>query len=319
MTMDVFPDLSLAEAARELAAHLEGRPGPRRDGTLMRVSDALSRLEDPHLDLDIIHIAGLDGRASTARMTEAILRRHGLRTALLAPARRGAEALFVDGAELGPAALVAAWRRAAPALHHVDARAGEAGRATHEEALLVLGLVAARAAEVDVVVLEAAGTDRDATHAADARVAVLADVAPAGAGTGASRDAAAGTPATLTPAQAARAAAGIIKPGAAVVCGPQRPAAATVIAQAVAARGAVLAVDGQRLSVTDRREVEQGQVATLTTVARTYRDVFVPGTGEREAHHALLALAACEAYVGAGIPRALHLPSVAHGLAAAPA
>ena len=71
------------------------------------------------------------------------------------------------------------------------------------------------------------------------------------------------------------------------------------------------------MSVEDRRAVPSGQVVTLRTAARNYVDVFVPLHGEFQAQNALIALAACEAFLGAGVPRGLHLPAVARGFAGA--
>src|SRR5579885_1716960 len=69
---------------------------------LDRVRRALARLGDPQRRFASVQIAGTNGKGSTAAMTEAILRRAGLRTGLYTSPHlaRFTERIRVDGREV---------------------------------------------------------------------------------------------------------------------------------------------------------------------------------------------------------------------------
>ncbi|MDN4477235.1 folylpolyglutamate synthase/dihydrofolate synthase family protein [Demequina sp. SYSU T00039] len=310
--MDVFPELSLAEAEREIDAHIFSRsPEADHAAKLLRVTQALSLLGDPHHELDIIHVTGTNGKTSTSRMMESLLRAHGLRTGLYTSPHLTTlrERIMIDGAPLAQEDLIRLWQRVAPVIHAVDQASQHRGgpRMSFFEVLTVLGFVAYADAEVDVLVLEVGiGGLRDATNVADGRVAVLTPMA-----LDHDKYFTGGLPGI------AHEKSGIIKPGATVVSALQRDEASQVIVAAAAARGASVFWEGAHLSVESRRVVPSGQVVSLRTAARNYRDVFVPLHGEFQAQNALIALAACETFLGAGVPRGLHPPAVARGFAGA--
>jgi len=312
VTTDVFPELSLAEAEREIDAHIFARtPEADHEAKLQRVRQALSLLGDPQRDLDIVHVTGTNGKTSTSRMLESLLRAHGLRTGLYTSPHLTTlrERIMIDGAPLTQDALVRLWQRVAPVIHAVDQASQQRGgpRMSFFEVLTVLGFVAYADAGVDVLVLEVGiGGLRDATNVADGRVAVLTPMARDH-----DRYFTGGLPGI------AHEKSGIIKPGASVVSALQQDEAAQVIAAAAAQRQAPVFWEGAHMSVADRRVVPSGQVVTLRTAARNYVDVFVPLHGEFQAQNALIALAAAEVFLGAGVPRSLDLPAVARGFAGA--
>lgn len=310
--MDVFPQLSLAEAEREIDSHIFSRT-PESDHTakLLRVTQALSLLGDPHRELDIIHVTGTNGKTSTSRMIDSLLRAHGLRTGLFTSPHLTTlrERIMIDGAPLAQDALVRLWQQVAPVVHAIDRASWRRGgpRMSFFEVLTVLGFVAYADADVDALVLEVGiGGLRDATNVADARVAVLTPMA-----LDHDRYFTGGLPGIALEKS------GIIKPGATVVSAAQVDEAAQVITSAAADRGASVLWEGAHLAVAARRVVPSGQVVTLRTAARNYVDVFVPLHGQFQAQNALVALAAAEAFVGGGVPRSLRLPAVARGFAGA--
>lgn len=310
VTADAFPELSPAEATREIEAHLASRsPEPESSAAARRIRRALALLGDPHRSLETIVVSGTEGAASTSRMIESLVRAHGLRTGLSLEARRGAPsaAIVIDGAELPAEALVPLWMRVAPAIHSVDRASQVHGgsRMSSVEVGTVLGLVACADADIDALIVEAgSGGRQDTTAGADARVAVITPVAAA-LGCGVAGD----------PSGIARGAVGSLARGGAVVSARQHDEVARALASHAAARFAAVFWEGAHLSVAGRRPVPSGQVATLRTASRNYLDVFVPRHGESEARNALLALAAAEAFLGGGVPRSLHLPAVARGFA----
>ncbi|WP_061964328.1 bifunctional folylpolyglutamate synthase/dihydrofolate synthase [Demequina aurantiaca] len=312
MTPAVFPGLSLDDAEREIHAHIFSRtPEQDHDAKLRRVAEALSQLGNPHERLRVVHVTGTNGKTSTSRMIESLLRASGLRTGLFTSPHLTSlrERIMIGGAPMPQEALVRLWQRVAPAVHAVDSASIQAGgpRMSFFEVLTVLGLVAYADANVDVAVIEVGiGGQRDATNVVTGEVAVLTPMAEDHADyfTG-------GLPGIAAEKS------GIIKHGATVVSAVQDDVAAHVISAHAAVRSASVFWEGGHMSVDDRRVVAGGQVVTLRTAAFTYVDAFVPLHGEFQAQNALVALAACEVFLGQGIPRSLELPAVAQGFAAA--
>lgn len=125
---------------------------------LDRVEDALHALGDPHRELAAVHLAGSNGKGSTAAMVESALRAAGLHTGLTTSPHlcRFAERIRVDGEPLDDAsfdrALGAVLERCRPDL-------------TFFESLTVAAFFAFREARVDVAVLEVGlGGRLDATN-----------------------------------------------------------------------------------------------------------------------------------------------------------
>jgi len=288
-----FGGLSEDEAEREILAHILDR-SPEHDfePTLDRMRETCDLLGNPENAYRVIHIAGTNGKTSTARMIESLVRAHGLRTGLftsphLTTAR---ERIQIDGEPIGPTDFIRLWLEVAPIIHLADARSAERGgpRLSFFEVLTVLGFAAFADAPVDVAVIEVGlGGLWDATNVADGEVAVIAPVALdhsrylgtdlAGIG---------------------REKVGIIKPGASVVVAEQFESVAPIVRAAIDGAGADAAWEGDELEVVGREPAVGGQVVTLRTRAATYEDIFVPLLGPHQAHNALLALAAVEAFFG---------------------
>jgi dihydrofolate synthase / folylpolyglutamate synthase len=147
------------------------RPG------LERVSALLERLGRPQDAFRVIHVVGTNGKSSTTRYCEALLRAHGSRSgAYLSPHISGwTERVLVagrpvDGTVLGRC--VDSVRAAVPGL---DAELGET---TQFEVLTVAALLALAESGVEVAVLEAGlGGRLDATNVVAAAVVVLTNIA----------------------------------------------------------------------------------------------------------------------------------------------
>ena len=74
------PDERLQEIRLELAAR---NPENKIDPTLDRIRAAAEILGDPQLAYPVIHIAGTNGKTTTSRMIETLLREFGLTTGLM--------------------------------------------------------------------------------------------------------------------------------------------------------------------------------------------------------------------------------------------
>ncbi|WNM23471.1 Mur ligase family protein [Demequina capsici] len=312
MTTAGFPQISLAEAEREIDSHIFARhPEADHEAKLLRVSEALGMLGDPQRSLRIVHVTGTNGKTSTSRMIESLLRASGQRTGLYTSPHLTTlrERIQIDGRPLPQEDLIRLWQRVAPAIHAVDAASLQRGgpRMSFFEVLTVLGFTAYADAAVDVAVIEVGiGGRRDATNVGDGRIAVLTPMALDHDGyfTG-------GLPGVASEKS------GIIKPGATVVSALQRDEAAEIITAAAADRGASIFWEGAHMSIEARRVAPGGQIVTLRTAAATYEDVLVPLHGDFQAQNALTALAAVEVALGDGVPRSLDPEVVARGFAAA--
>jgi dihydrofolate synthase/folylpolyglutamate synthase len=296
-------------AAREVYEELlgrigEGTPQPRLSATRR----AVEMLGDPQRAYPVIHITGTNGKTSTSRMIESLLRAHDLRTGLLTSPHleRVNERIVIDGEPISNQALVDNWRDIAPFLALADAELVAAGEAplSFFEALTVLAFAAFADAPVDVAVLEVGmGGEWDSTNVADGQVAVF-------------------TPVALdhtkrlgdTVAEIAATKAGIIKDDAAVVSAGQSAEVLVELERAAAAHGTKLAVEGNEFSLASGTVAVGGQVITVNGLAGTYPDLFLPLFGDHQAHNAALAIAAVESFIGGGT-QALGADVVAEGLA----
>jgi dihydrofolate synthase/folylpolyglutamate synthase len=146
---------------------------------LDRMRRLMTTLGNPQLRFQSIHVVGTNGKSSTARMTAAILRRHGLRTgAYLSPHLVSfAERIRVEDVDLEPAEFAAAVQRAARAAELVDRSLVGDDRVTQFELLTAAAYSELARRGVQVAVVEAGlGGHYDATNVIPSRVQVLTSV-----------------------------------------------------------------------------------------------------------------------------------------------
>ena len=259
-----------------------------------RTRRVLELLDDPQRTYRVIHVTGTNGKSSTSRIIESLLRAHGLRTGLFTSPHleRFTERIMIDGQPIDDAAVADAWDEVGPFVDLVDAELAAAGDAplTFFELLTVLAFVAFADAPIDVLVLEVGmGGEWDSTNTADGDVAVF-------------------TPIDLdhadrlgeTIAEIATVKAGIIKDGAAVVSARQDAAAAGILRSAASARGASIAFEGADFALTDDRLAVGGQSISVRGLAGTYDEEYLPLYGAHQAQNAALAIAAVESLIGGG-------------------
>ncbi len=94
--------------------------------------------------------------------------------------------------------------------------------------------------------------------------------------------------------------AGIIKPGAVAVLAQQPVAAAEALLRRTAEVGATVAREGLEFGVLDRDLAVGGQRLELRGLRGDYHEIFLPLFGAHQAGNAACALAAVEAFAGAG-------------------
>jgi dihydrofolate synthase / folylpolyglutamate synthase len=277
----------LREVEREIFAR---RPEDAIEPSLDRISALATLLGDPQRACPVIHITGTNGKTSTARMIESLLRARGLRTGLytsphLASVR---ERICVDGEPLPPGTFVATYDEISPYLALVDGSGPV--HLSFFEVLTAMAFAAFADAPVDVAVIEVGlGGTWDATNIADGAVAVITPVAIdhtfyLGSTVG----------------QIATEKAGIIKPGAVVILGQQPLEAAEVLLRRVAEAGATVAREGLEFGVAGRELAVGGQVLTVQGLGGTYHGLMLPVFGEYQAANAACAVAAVEAFASGG-------------------
>lgn len=287
---------TVAELEQALLARMpEHQLRPRLEPT----ARAAALLGDPQKSFRVIHVTGTNGKTSTTRMIERLLREHKLRTGRFTSPHlvRLNERIAVDGEAVSDEVLVEIWNDIEPILRIVDAELDAEGEAklTYFEALTLLAFSVFADAPVDVLVLEVGmGGTWDSTNIADGDVAVF-------------------TPIDIdhvdrlgsTVREIAETKAGIIKPGAIVVSAEQSPDAASVISEVASKFAERLVVEDHDFSVVGTSSSPVGQKFTLKGLAGTYAELFMPIHGEHQARNAALALVAVEAFLGNGERRIL--------------
>lgn len=278
-----------AETYAEVEDALLSRwPESRLDPTLDRIEAFVELLGEPQRSYPVIHLTGTNGKTSTARMIETLIRALGLRTGRFTSPHLESmtERIVIDGEPLSDEQFVRAFNDVAPYTHLVDAEHDHP--LSYFETVVGMAYAAFADAPVDVAVVEVGmGGAWDATNVADGSVAVL-------------------TPVSLdhqqylgeSAAEIAREKVGIIKPGATVITAVQDEEVAAQIVGRAAEVGAIVAREGLEFGVRSRVPAVGGQMLSLQGLRGAYDEVFLPLYGAHQAQNAALALAAVEAFVG---------------------
>ena len=264
------------------------------DPTLDRVAQVCELLGDPQKAFRTIHITGTNGKTSTSRMTERLVREHGLRTGRFTSPHLTSvtERIAIDGEPLSAERFIEVWKDVQPYVEMVDTSSQAAGgpRLSFFEVLTVMAFAAFADAPVDVAIIEVGlGGLWDSTNVVDAEIAIIAPVA---------LDHQQWLGETVEEIAAQKA--GIVKDGATLVLAQQDPIAEDVIVEIASARGAHIVREGTDIEVAERFAAVGGQLMSLRTPAGLYTEIFMPVYGAHQAHNALLALTATEALVSGG-------------------
>jgi dihydrofolate synthase / folylpolyglutamate synthase len=292
-------------------------PETKIEPSLTRISALMDLLGSPQRGYPSIHIAGTNGKTSVSRMVDALLtalqRRTGRTTS---PHLQSAvERIAIDGKPISPARYVATYAELEPFVQLIDQQSDDNGGPPMSkfEVLTAMAFAAFADAPVEVAIIEVGlGGRWDATNVVNAPVAVITPISVdhveylgediagiAGEKAGIIHKADEGAPDTVT------------------VIGRQVPEAMEVVlAQTVRADAAVAREDSE-FAVLGRQVAIGGQMLQLQGLGGVYSDVFLPLHGEHQAHNAVVALAAVEAFFGAGAQRQLEVDAVRAGFAAA--
>ena len=264
-------------------------PESRLEPSLERIRALVDLLGDPQTSFPVIHLTGTNGKTSTARMVDSLLREMGLRTGRYTSPHLESmtERISLDGDVITEEGFVRAYAEVAPYLPVVERTTSH--QLSFFETITAMAYAAFADAPVDVAVVEVGmGGAWDATSVADAQVSVVGPIAVDHA-----------SYLGDTPADIALEKAGIIKPGSFAVLAQQRPEVLDVLGARAADVGAQTAVEGQQFAVVSRVPGVGGQLLSLQGLAAEYTDVFLPLHGAHQAQNAAVALASVEAFVGA--------------------
>ena len=271
------------------SAILSRRPEHAIEPSLDRIRALVNLLGDPQRAYPVIHVTGTNGKTSTSRMAETLLRTRGLRTGLFTSPHLTSmrERICVDGEPLPAERFIEAYDEIEPYLQLVDAR--QPVPLSFFEVLTGMAFAVFADAPVDVAVIEVGmGGTWDNTNVADGAVAVITPVAIDHArylGT--------------TVEQIAADKAGIIKPGAVAVLSQQPVGAAEALMQRAAQVGSSVAREGLEFGVLSREPAVGGQQLAIRGLLGDYDGLFLPLFGAHQAGNAATALAAVEAFAGA--------------------
>jgi folylpolyglutamate synthase/dihydrofolate synthase len=279
-------------AARMAAAEeaiLGRRPEHAIEPSLDRITALTELLGDPQRAYPVIHLTGTNGKTSTARMTETLLRTRGLRTGLFTSPHLTSirERICIDGEMISAERFASAYEELEPYLDLVDA--GQPTRLSFFEVLTAMAFAVFADAPVDVAIIEVGvGGTWDCTNVADGAVAVI-------------------TPVSIDHVQylgdtieaIATDKSGIIKPGAVAVLAQQPVEAAEALLRRISETGATVVREGLEFGVTRREVAVGGQQLSIDGLRGGYEDLFLPLFGAHQASNAACALAAVEAFAGA--------------------
>jgi len=274
-------------------AELLGRaPENKMEPRLAPLFRAMDVLGEPNKAFPIIHVTGTNGKTSTARMIESVLRAHGLSTGRYTSPHlsKVTERISIDGHPVSDETFVRIWDEIRPYLQIVDSELEADGqpRLTYFECLTILGFAIFADQPVNVAVIEVGlGGITDATNVGDGQVSVV-------------------TPISLdhtdllgdTTEDIAYEKAGIIKPGGYLISAAQPLDAAQVLLEKAKDVGAPFKFEGVEFGVEARTVAVGGQMVTIQGIAGRYPDLLVPLHGAHQAQNAAVAVAALEAFFG---------------------
>ena len=280
-----------ADLLRRIEADIFGRRGEGHvHPTNERMEALVQLLGDPQKSFRSFHLTGTNGKTSTARMIDELMRGFGLRTGRYTSPHltRVTERIVVDGEPVSDRVFVEAYRELAPYIELVDGQFDVPLSFFEIVTALAYSIFADTPVDVGVVEVGMGGT-WDNTNVLDAEVAVV-------------------TPISLdhvqylgnTVEQIAGEKAGIIKPGAVAILAAQPDEAAKVLLRRAVEVEATVAREGSEFGVLERTIALGGQLLRLQGLGGVYDEVFLPLHGVHQAQNAACALAAVEAFFGAG-------------------
>lgn len=289
--MSARQDIEIEAEYRRVEGELLLRwPETKIEPTRDRIEALMDLLGSPQRSYQSIHITGTNGKTSTARMVDELLRALNLRTGRFTSPHleEMRERICLDGEPITRQRFIEVYRDVQPFAAMVDER--QPFPLSFFEMITGMAYAAFADAPVDAAVVEVGlGGTWDSTNVIDAQVAVI-------------------TPISLdhtnllgdTVEEIAWEKSGIIKPNALAVLAQQPLEAAQVLLRQATEIGATVAREGIEFGVVDRQLAVGGQQLVIKGLSREYDGIYLPLHGKHQAHNAACAIAAVEAFLGAG-------------------
>jgi dihydrofolate synthase/folylpolyglutamate synthase len=292
---------------RRVDAELLDRGYTRMVFDLGRIEALLDLLGNPQRAYPSVHLTGTNGKTSTARMVDSLLRAHGLRVGRYTSPHLSSvrERISIEGEPVSEERFVDVYREVEPVASFVDGEADEP--LTYFDMTTALAFAAFADAPVDVGVVEVGlGGVEDSTNVIQARTCVITPIG---------LDHTEWLGDTLE--DIALAKVGIVHRGATLICATQPPEAMEPILRHCAEIGATIAREGSEFAVLGRSLAVGGQMLALQGLSGVYDGIYLPLHGAHQAQNAAVALATVEAFLGAGSERSLDASVVQEGFAEA--
>lgn len=285
MTQPTPPVIKTREQA---VAFLDARIGSGVRPGLERISGLLEYMGNPQDSVPSIHIAGTNGKTTTARMIQQILGSLGLSTGgFTSPHLHTVEERFalagrvIDGDMFVTTVSDMAWFVVAYEAEHDTT-------VTYFEVTAALAFLLFANAVVDVGVTEVGlGGRLDATNVLTADVSVI---------TGIDIDHVEFLGTTIAAIAGEKAA--IVKQGGTLVTGPLPSEASKVVAERVSATEANWIVAGSDYRVTDAQVAVGGWQCSISGVFGEYDEIYLPIHGRHQVDNLATAIATCEMFLG---------------------
>ncbi|MFY9913452.1 MAG: folylpolyglutamate synthase/dihydrofolate synthase family protein [Nocardioidaceae bacterium] len=291
--MPTSPESSAAADVDELyrdveRAMLDRWPETKLDPSLDRIAALCDLLGQPQRAYPVIQLTGTNGKTTTARMVDTLVRGLGLRTGRFTSphVESMTERISIDGEPLSKQRFAEVYEEVLPYAAIIDRSGGIP--MSFFELVTAMAFAAFADAPVDVGVIEVGmGGTWDATNVAGAAIGIITPI-------GVDHERYLGD----TPADIAVEKAGILKSGTVGIIAQQPVEAAEVLMRHAAQVGAMVAREGLEFGVRDRVPGVGGQMVTFQGLRATYDEVFLPLHGAHQAHNAACALAAVESFAG---------------------
>ena len=273
----------------EIAAALNKRwPENQIEPSLDRILALVDALGSPHLTYPTIHIAGTNGKTSTARMIDQLLANLGYRVGRYTSPHLESftERISIKGEPITDLEMIKTYQDIHLYLDLIDSR--QPHPISYFEALTAMAFVAFAEHPVDIAVIEAGmGGQWDATNVISSQVSVM-------------------TPIGLdhmeylgnTVEAIAQTKAGIFKPESNVVLAAQSAQVAKILLAQVAKVSAQPFRQGVEFSLKNRALAVGGQLLSIQGVHGDYDEIFLPLYGDHQGNNAAIALAAVEVFAG---------------------
>ena len=263
-------------------------PENKINPSLDRIKLLLDYLGNPQDGLKAIHIAGTNGKTSTSRMIERLLRTLDLRTGLYTSPHlvHPRERISIDGEPISVKNFEEVFKQVEPFLEIVDEKI-PGGSVTFFEVLTAMAFVSFLDTPVDVISLEVGMGGRwDATNVLTPMVSVI-------------------TPIDLdhqeylgnTVEKIALEKTGIIKENIPVIVSNQSKDAAKIILAKAIENNSPIMREGIELDVLERSVGIGGQQLTIANPYGTHSELFLPLFGKHQASNAAVSLTAVEAFL----------------------